>query len=75
METAPCAEKATKRSLPLEQIAFKELHKYTHTRTLRTHTHITSFQAQFGPADSPYVYSQMLEGAKRFNRTDDRSIV
>lgn len=64
-ETAPCAEEAIKRSLPLEQVVFKDteitqkihIHKHTHT--------YASFQAQFNPTDSSYVYSQMLKSMEK----------
>lgn len=69
-ETAPCAEEAIKRSLPLEQIVFKDtqiIHIYLHI-----HIH-TSFQAQFNPTDSPCVYSQIEKHEKGTKCFDERS--
>lgn len=75
-ETAPCAEEAIKRSLPLEQVVFKD------TQIIHIHIHIYTytkgFQAQFDPTDFPYVYSQIEKygkGAKRFNQMSDRIVL
>lgn len=75
-ETAPCAEEAIKRSLPLEQVVFKD----TQIIHVHTHTHVhTSFQAQFNPTDSPYVYSQIEKHEKDaklqvFDQMSDRNV-